>query len=182
MDGALAANQGKNLSRDDDGIPPRRSLSSTDDATVPVGAPDVHRAAVRCSSGSPARRLWRSGKPNDRPHRPPPAGIRSTCESADLRRDQMKLVRCTPLRAVSGFIGTAAMDLVWYLRYRRNDGRDSFWRWEFAGNVTTWDEASAPGQVGRKALRSVLGHEPPDRWARATTNTVHWATGAAWGA
>jgi hypothetical protein len=45
----------------------------------------------------------------------------------------------------------------------------------------SWDQASAPGQLGRKALRAVTGDEPPDEWARPTTNLVHWATGIGWG-
>ena len=39
------------------------------------------------------------------------------------------------LRAVAGVIGTAAMDLLLYRRYRRDSGKDSLWRWEFAGAV-----------------------------------------------
>jgi hypothetical protein len=30
-------------------------------------------------------------------------------------------------------------------------------------------------------LRVAIGREPPDEWARATTNIVHWATGVGWG-
>jgi uncharacterized membrane protein YagU involved in acid resistance len=30
-------------------------------------------------------------------------------------------------------------------------------------------------------LRRLLGHEPPDEWARPATNIVHWATGVGWG-
>jgi hypothetical protein len=84
--------------------------------------------------------------------------------------------------AVAGAIGTAAMDLVLYRRYRRGGGKDSLWRWEFAGGVTGWDEASAPGQLGQKVERAVLDEDPPDSWARTTTNVVHWATGIGWAA
>jgi hypothetical protein len=45
----------------------------------------------------------------------------------------------------------------------------------------SWDDASAPGQLARKALRQVAGDEPPDDWARPATNVVHWATGVGWG-
>lgn len=83
--------------------------------------------------------------------------------------------------AVAGAVGTTAMDLLLYGRYRRDGGKDSFVRWEFAGGVTSWDEASAPGQMGRKVERIVTGAEPPDSWARPTTNLVHWATGIGWG-
>jgi hypothetical protein len=83
--------------------------------------------------------------------------------------------------ALAGAAGTAAMDSVLYLRYRRDGGKDSFWDWEFASGVTTWDQASAPGQLGKKVERLVTGRQPPDAWARATTNLVHWATGIGWG-
>ena len=85
------------------------------------------------------------------------------------------------LGAVAGVAGTAAMDALWYLRYRREGGTDGAWRWETAEAVTTWEQASAPGQAGRKVLGVVLRRPPPDTWARATTNVLHWATGAGWG-
>jgi len=82
---------------------------------------------------------------------------------------------------VAGVVGTVAMDVLLYLRYRRDNGSESLWRWEFAGGVHTWSEASAPGQLGAKVEHVVLRQEPPDGWARATTNVVHWATGIGWG-
>jgi hypothetical protein len=82
---------------------------------------------------------------------------------------------------VSGLVGTAAMDLLLYRRYRREGGQDSAWRWESAQGVTNWDTASAPGQLGKKVARLVTRRPPPGRWARPTTNAVHWATGAMWG-
>ena len=90
-------------------------------------------------------------------------------------------IRRLALGALSGAVGTAAMDLLLYRRYRRDGGQDSAWRWESAEGVTTWDEASAPGQLGEKVERLVTRRPPPDRWARPTTNLVHWATGAGWG-
>lgn len=85
------------------------------------------------------------------------------------------------LGGVAGAVGTAAMDLLQYRRYRRDGGKDSMWYWEFAGAVRKWDEASAPGHVGQKLERLVTRQTPPDDWARATTNIVHWATGIGWG-
>ena len=90
-------------------------------------------------------------------------------------------IRRLALGALSGAVGPAAMDMLLYRRYRREGGQDSAWRWESAEGVTTWDEASAPGQLGEKVERLVTRRPPPDRWARPTTNLVHWATGAAWG-
>jgi hypothetical protein len=83
--------------------------------------------------------------------------------------------------AVAGAVGTVAMDLLLYRRYRANGGKDGAWRWESAEGVTTWEQASAPGRLGEKVERLLMGHQPPDRWARPTTNLVHWATGAGWG-
>jgi hypothetical protein len=83
--------------------------------------------------------------------------------------------------AASGVVGTAAMDLLWYERYRREGGKDSFWKWEFGDGIKDWDEASAPGQLGRKVEGFLLRRRPPQTWARSTTNLVHWATGAGWG-
>jgi len=93
----------------------------------------------------------------------------------------MSLGRRLVAGAVAGVMGTAAMDLVWYRRYRRDGGKDSLTVWEFASNVQSWEDTSAPGRVGRKALRVALRREPSDTWARSTTNLVHWATGIGWG-
>jgi hypothetical protein len=93
----------------------------------------------------------------------------------------MKLMRNLAAGAVAGAIGTVALDIATYMRYRRDGGKESFWRWESAGDVMSWDSASAPGQVGEKVLRVVTGRRPPDEWARTTTNVVHWATGVGWG-
>jgi hypothetical protein len=93
----------------------------------------------------------------------------------------MTLIRNAVAGVVAGAVGTAAMDLVWYRRYRRDGGEDSLWGWESAKDVTTWDQASAPGQLGRKVLGAVTGKPAPDGWARLTTQLVHWATGVGWG-
>jgi hypothetical protein len=83
--------------------------------------------------------------------------------------------------AVAGAVGTGAMDLLQYQRYRRGGGKESLWQWEFGEAVTNWDEASAPGHVGQKLERLITRRTPPDNWARSTTNIVHWATGIGWG-
>ena len=70
----------------------------------------------------------------------------------------MSLFRYLVLGALAGAAGTAAMDLVLYRRYQRGGGEDSLWQWEFAGGVTNWDQASAPGQSRREA--GALRHGP----------------------
>lgn len=82
---------------------------------------------------------------------------------------------------VAGAAGTLAMDLVWWRRYRRGGGDDGFLDWDLATSTAGFDEASAPGQVGRR-VAGTLGVELPDEAAATTTNVVHWATGAQWGA
>jgi hypothetical protein len=91
------------------------------------------------------------------------------------------LVRRLAAGAVAGAVGTAAMDLLLYRRYRREGGKEPPGRWELAVGVTSWDEASAPGQLGQKVVRRVTRRPSPDSWARTTTNVVQWATGIGWG-
>ena len=96
-------------------------------------------------------------------------------------RGLMRGTRHLAVGALAGAAGTAVMDLLLYRRYRREGGKYGVWQWESAEGVTTWEEASAPGRLGQKVERLVTGRPPPDRWARPTTNLVHWATGAGWG-
>ena len=93
----------------------------------------------------------------------------------------MKLTRSLVVGALAGAVGTAAMDYTLYRRYRAGGGTDSFYDWEFATGVEKWEQASAPGRFGEKIVRFVTGREPDDRWARTSTNVVHWATGVGWG-
>jgi hypothetical protein len=82
----------------------------------------------------------------------------------------------------AGAVGIAAMDLLWYVRYRRDDGDDGFRDWEFSAGTNDWEHAAAPGQVGRKIAEGLFGVALPDEVAAATNNVVHWATGLQWGA
>jgi hypothetical protein len=82
--------------------------------------------------------------------------------------------------ALAGAVGTAAMDVVQYRRYRRDGGGERPVAWETAEDVKTWDQASARGRFGEMVESVVTGHEPPQSWARPTTNLVHWATGVGW--
>jgi hypothetical protein len=83
---------------------------------------------------------------------------------------------------VAGAVGTVAMDLVWFARYKRAGGEQGFWAWETGADVKKWDDVSAPGQVGRRLAEVFLQRDLPDEWARATNNVVHWAYGTGWGA
>jgi hypothetical protein len=81
--------------------------------------------------------------------------------------------------AVAGAIGTAAMDLAQYARYR-TDGSESLLAWEFRG-VKDWDGAPAPAQAGRRLIEGLFQTELPDRAANTVNNAMHWAYGIGWG-
>ena len=87
-----------------------------------------------------------------------------------------------PLRraVIAGAVGTIAMDALWYQRYRRAGGSDSFIGWEFGSPASTFSEAGVPAQVG-EAIASRFDVVLPESSARLTNNVVHWATGLGWG-
>ncbi|MCA1673149.1 MAG: hypothetical protein LC799_13430, partial [Actinobacteria bacterium] len=92
----------------------------------------------------------------------------------------------TPLGAlaqgvVAGAVGTAAMDLVMYRRYRRDGGAQSLLEWEFSAGLEGWEGAAAPAQVGRRVVEGVFHVELEPRWARLTNNVMHWGYGLGWG-
>jgi hypothetical protein len=83
--------------------------------------------------------------------------------------------------ALAGVVGTLAMDVLWWSRYRRGGGRDGFADWELATGTTSFDDAPAPGRVGQRVAQ-LAGFDLPDERAAATTNVVHWLTGVGYGA
>lgn len=83
--------------------------------------------------------------------------------------------------AVAGLVGGLVMDLVWYRRYRSGGGEQPFTDWDFSASTSSFEEASPPGKVGKKAADAV-GLDLPDEAAGATTNVVHWLTAAGYGA
>ncbi len=83
--------------------------------------------------------------------------------------------------AAAGAVGTLAMDLLWWSRARRGGSDDGFVDWEFStGAIDSFDDASAPGQVGRRAA-AVVGVELADDDAGLTVDVVHWLTGTGYG-
>jgi hypothetical protein len=46
--------------------------------------------------------------------------------------------------------------------------------------LPSWDDAPAPAQVARKALRAI-GVEPRRKWIPFLTHAMHWAYGTGWG-
>ena len=93
----------------------------------------------------------------------------------------------TPVAAIlagllAGAAGTAAMDTLLYVRYRRGGGKEGAERWETSAGVSDWDQAPAPAQVGRKLVSGLFGVELPASRARLVNNLTHWGFGIASGA
>lgn len=83
--------------------------------------------------------------------------------------------------AVAGAVATAAMDLLWYRRYRADGGDQSFGTWELSTDATDFGEdAPAPARVGKRAA-DLVGVELDDSLVGPTNNVVHWLTGIGWG-
>lgn len=93
----------------------------------------------------------------------------------------------TPLGAVvagaaAGAAGTLAMDLVWYRRYRKGGGTDSFTDWQFSAGTDSYENAAAPAQVGKRVVEGLFDTQLKPDTAGFTNNVVHWLTGMGWGA
>jgi hypothetical protein len=83
--------------------------------------------------------------------------------------------------AVAGVVGTLALDLVNYRRARQKGSDEPFAQWEIVRDLKSWDDAPAPGRVGRKILATVTGEDPPVQQAAAASNVMHWLYGIGWG-
>src|SRR5260370_36077534 len=91
-------------------------------------------------------------------------------------------IKVTPLGAIlrglfAGAVGTVAMDLVWYLRYRRGGGKEKFLDWELSTDLTSWDNAPAPALMGKRVVEGFAGHALPPERPRFVTNALPWAYG-----
>lgn len=91
-----------------------------------------------------------------------------------------KTLRSLVAGTVAGGLGTLAMDLVWYRRYRSDGGTQPFLAWETSDGTTGYEDAGAPARTA-KAIADMAGIELPDNTARAANNAVHWLTGLSWG-
>ena len=88
----------------------------------------------------------------------------------------------TPLGAVgrglaAGAVGTLAMDLLLYARYRRGGGKQHLFAWEFSSGLSSWDEAPVPGQVGKRLFEGLFQKKLPPQRAELVSNITHWAYG-----
>ncbi|TME89902.1 MAG: hypothetical protein E6I52_28565 [Chloroflexi bacterium] len=92
----------------------------------------------------------------------------------------------TPLGALirgvlAGAVGTVAMDLLWFYRYKRGGGESGFLDWEFSAGLDDWSKAPAPAQVGRRLFEGFFQRDLSPRWAVLTNNVMHWMYGLGWG-
>jgi len=83
---------------------------------------------------------------------------------------------------VAGAVGTAAMDTLWYVRYRRGGGKSSPVQWEFSEGLSSWEDAPAPAQVGKRITEGLFAIELPPSDAPLVSNVTHWAFGMLGGA
>jgi hypothetical protein len=93
----------------------------------------------------------------------------------------------TPIGAVvrglaAAAVGTAAMDALLFARYRRGGGESSFTDWEFSSGLTSWDDAPAPAQVGKRLVEGVFDVKLEPERARLVNNITHWGYGVLGGA
>jgi len=69
------------------------------------------------------------------------------------------------------------MDALLYKRYRDGGGTSGVAEWEFSEDVTSWEQAPAPAQVGRRLVEGLFAVELPATRARLVNNVTHWAFG-----
>ena len=109
-------------------------------------------------------------------------GIARTATTSQVRfRGRGSRVTSLCTGVLAGTIGTATMDAALYARYRKDGGTTGFLGWETSESAKSWQDASTPGQVGRRLVSTLTGRDLPDSAARTTVNAVHWATGLSWG-
>jgi hypothetical protein len=92
--------------------------------------------------------------------------------------------RQTPLGAlirgiVAGAIGTAAMDMFLFSRYRRGGGERGLVEWESSAGMTSWEDAPAPAHVGKRIVEGLFDLRLPPTRARLVNNVMHWGYGIA---
>lgn len=88
----------------------------------------------------------------------------------------------TPLGAigrgfVAGAVGTLAMDLVWFIRYKRDHGKEGFLDWEFSSGLCSWDQAPAPAQIGKRLVEGLFERKVPATRVPLVNNLTHWGYG-----
>jgi Protein of unknown function (DUF1440) len=88
----------------------------------------------------------------------------------------------TPVGALArglaaGAVGTLALDLVVFARYKRGGGKSRFREWEFSSDIHSWEDAPAPAQVGKRLVEGLFLVRLPEHRARLVNNITHWGYG-----
>jgi hypothetical protein len=88
----------------------------------------------------------------------------------------------TPLGAiarglVAGTLGTLAMDTLLFARYKRGGGESGFAPWELSSGLSSWDDAPAPAQVGKRLVEGLFQRELPPERVRLVNNITNWGFG-----
>lgn len=78
---------------------------------------------------------------------------------------------------VAGAFGTLAMDVLLFRRYRRGGGTQGFNAWELSSGLSSWEQAPAPAQVGRRLVEGLFQREIPPERAALVNNITHWGAG-----
>ena len=92
------------------------------------------------------------------------------------------MTRSSPLGAIvrgllAGAIGTAAMDMLLFARYRRGGGESRFRAWELSSGLTSWEQAPAPAHVGKRLVEGLFDLRLPPTRAPLVNNVMHWGYG-----
>ncbi|MGH2502014.1 MAG: hypothetical protein ACRDID_05780 [Ktedonobacterales bacterium] len=101
-----------------------------------------------------------------------------------MARRSLASRRMTPMGALArgalaGVAGTLVMDLVGYLRFRSGGGEQRLLAYEFSPDLKEWEQAPAPGQMGKRLFEGLLQRPLSERYAALTGDLTHWSYGAA---
>jgi hypothetical protein len=92
------------------------------------------------------------------------------------------LLRAGARGVAASALGTLAMDVFLYRRYRREGGETGFPAWESSARLESWEDAPAPARVGKRLIETVTRRELSPKHARLLNNVTHWGYGIAAGA
>jgi len=110
-------------------------------------------------------------------------GVADSRNGRYLSRNGYRTPTLTPVGAVArglvaGAAGTAAMDALLFVRYRRGGGTSTPEAWELSESLSSWDDAPAPALVGKRLVEGLFDIEVPSSRVALVNNVTHWAFGA----
>lgn len=99
-----------------------------------------------------------------------------------MRRTVLTPLAAVARGAVAGAAGTAAMDLVWYTRFKKSGGEGDFIDFETTPGQDDWEGAPVPAELARRVGEGFLQKEISPQKAGLLNTLVHWSYGSCWGA